>query len=116
MKPLDGKKKDLFQLRAAVFKALAHPTRLWIVEQLAGGERCVCEFVKAVNADFSTVSKHLTILKQAGLIEDDKRGKQVFYRLTIPCVMDFMRCVEKVLKTRARAHARVLGPGLAPPS
>ena len=60
---------------AEVFKALGHPTRLWIVQQLADGEHCVCEFVEAVGADFSTISKHLSVLKQAGVIEDDKRGK-----------------------------------------
>ena len=53
---------------AEVFKALGHPTRLWIVQQLADGEHCVCEFVEAVGADFSTISKHLSVLKQAGLL------------------------------------------------
>ena len=80
---------------AEVFKALGHPTRLWIVQQLADGEHCVCEFVEAVGADFSTISKHLSVLKQAGVIEDDKRGKSVYYRLACPCVFAMLDCVSK---------------------
>jgi len=85
--------------KADVLKALAHPVRLWIVEQLAYGECCVCRFVDALDFDFSTISKHLSVLKRAGIVEDDKRGKQVFYRLKVPCVLNFMTCIEAVIKT-----------------
>jgi ArsR family transcriptional regulator len=94
--------KKLYKAKAAVLKALAHPTRLWMAEQLAGGEKCVCELVAAVDFDFSTISKHLAVLKQAGIVEDEKRGKQVFYRLKVPCVLKFMGCVEAVLKADTR--------------
>lgn len=81
---------------ADIFKALGHPTRLWIVEQLADGkEHCVCEFVEAVGADFSTISQHLAVLKNADVIVDDKRGKQVFYKLCRPCIIDFIECLRK---------------------
>lgn len=84
---------------AEVFKALGHPTRLWIVEQLADErEHCVCEFVNAVGVDFSTISKHLSVLKQAGVIEDDKRGKQVYYKLTCPCILKVIDCLKKIEK------------------
>lgn len=89
--------RSTYKAKANVLKALAHPTRLWIVDWLTSGERCVCEFVDAANVDFSTISKHLLILKQAGIIEDDKRGKKVFYRLRVPCVLNFMECIESVL-------------------
>ncbi len=97
--------KRRYEAKARVLKALAHPTRLWMAEQLAGGERCVCEFVDAIGADFSTVSKHLAILKQAGFVEDDKRGKQVFYRLKVPCILNFLGCVEAVLISEAKEQA-----------
>ena len=100
--------KDLYKAKSNVLKALAHPTRLWMAEQLAEGERCVCEFADAVDADFSTVSKHLSVLKQAGIVEDDKRGKQVFYRLKVPCVLNFMNCVEAVIKDQAKEHTNLL--------
>ncbi len=82
--------------KTKIIKALAHPTRLWIVEELAGGERCVCKFVQDIGADFSTVSKHLLLLKQAGIIVDEKRGKQVYYTLKTPCILSFIACIEKV--------------------
>lgn len=89
--------------RARVLKAMAHPTRLWMLEQLAQGERCVCEFATAVNADFSTVSRHLGVLKSAGIIDFEKRGKQVYYHLVVPCILNFMTCVEAVLQERSRS-------------
>jgi ArsR family transcriptional regulator len=89
--------KGLLAAKSKVLKALAHPSRLWMVERLAHGECCVCELVRGVDADFSTVSKHLSILKKAKIVEDDKRGKQVFYRLRIPCLLRFMDCIEAVV-------------------
>ncbi len=79
---------------AEVFKALGHPIRLWIVRQLAdGAEHCVCEFVDAVGVKFATISQHLLILRNAGIVADEKRGKQVFYRLCCPCIMDMLNCI-----------------------
>jgi ArsR family transcriptional regulator len=103
----DGEKNRL-AAKAKVLKALAHPTRLWMAEQLAGGEMCVCEFVDQIDADFSTISKHLSVLKQAGIVEDDKRGKQVFYTLKVPCVLNFMSCVEAVIASNAQAQAALV--------
>ena len=94
------KEKLIYEAKAKVLKALAHPTRLWMAEQLGEGERCVCEFVDAIDADFSTISKHLSVLKQAGIVSDDKRGKQVFYSLKVPCVLNFMSCVEAVIEAQ----------------
>lgn len=94
---MDESRKALYRARAKVLKALAHPTRLWMVEKLAQGEHCVCELLETVDADFSTVSKHLSVLKQAGIVDVQKRGKQMFYRLKVPCVLDFMGCIEAVL-------------------
>ncbi len=78
-------KKELSKI-AAVFKALGHPIRLWIVRRLGNGECCVCDIVDTVGVDFSTVSQHLNVLKRAGVVEDEKRGKHVFYRLVCPCI------------------------------
>lgn len=94
---MDIKTKRQLEARTKIIKALAHPTRLFIVQTLQEGERCVCELTGMVGADVSTVSKHLSLLRNAGVIEDDKRGNQVFYRLKTPCVMNFLRCVENVL-------------------
>jgi len=100
--------KERLDRRANVLKALAHPSRLMMVEELANGERCVCELQELVGADMSTVSKHLAVLKKAGLVESDKRGLQVFYTLLSPCVMNFFSCVESVIE----AHKEQLAGSL----
>ena len=83
-----------FAARAEVFKALSHPDRLRIIEALCQGERCVCELVELVSSAWSTVSRHLSVLKRAGVISDEKRGLQVYYRLALPCIPSFMTCLE----------------------
>jgi DNA-binding transcriptional ArsR family regulator len=88
--------------RAKIFKALAHPSRLFILEQLAEGERCVCELTDMIGADISTISKHLSVLKGAGVIHAEKRGLQVYYRLKMPCILRFFECVGEVIETNAR--------------
>ena len=100
--------KALFMAKAKILKALAHPTRLWMAEQLADGEKCVYEFVEVIDVDFSTISKHLSVLKEAGIVAVDKRGKQVFYTLKVPCILNFMGCVEAVLKNNAKEQMEIM--------
>lgn len=100
--------KAKFEARARIIKALAHASRLMMVDELSRGERCVCELRELVGADLSTVSKHLSILKEAGIVECDKRGVQVFYRLKVPCILNFFTCVEAVLENQAREADRVM--------
>jgi len=83
--------------RVQILKALAHPTRLFLVETLAEGERCVCELTDSVGDDMSTVSKHLTVLREAGVLASERRGQQIFYQLRVPCVLDVFSCIEEVL-------------------
>lgn len=92
-----------FQARAQVLKAMAHPTRLYIVDQLATGERCVRDLTEMVGADMSTVSKHLSVLKSVGIVRDEKRGAEVYYSLRMGCVLDFFDCVEAILSGGAEA-------------
>lgn len=86
--------------RAEIFKALGHPARLAMVEALGDGEHCVYELQELVGSDMSTVSKHLSTLRSVGLVESDKRGKQVFYTLKLPCTLGFIDCVDSALKER----------------
>jgi DNA-binding transcriptional ArsR family regulator len=96
---MDKQTQDRFELRAGIVKAMAQPTRLFMVEVLSRGEKCVCELTDMVGADISTISKHLSVLKSAGIVGDEKRGSQVWYRLRCPCVMGFLTCVESVLES-----------------
>ena len=85
-----------FKAQAQVFKALSHPGRLLMLDELSRGERCVCELAALVGSEMPTVSRHLSQLKNAGIVDDEKRGSQVFYRLVTPCVMNFFKCVASV--------------------
>ena len=105
---MDRKQRAKYEARARIIKALAHPTRLFLVEELSRREKCVCELTEMVGADVSTVSKHLAILKTAGLVVDQKEGSKVFYKLRTPCVLSFFKCVESVMCTIAKEHLALL--------
>ncbi|MCG3198250.1 MAG: hypothetical protein GHCLOJNM_02745 [bacterium] len=92
-----------YEARAEVAKALSHPSRLMILEALSERERCVCELTELVGADQSTVSKHLAIMRNVGLLETRKEGAQVYYRPRIKCLNGFFQCVEMVLRERWEA-------------
>jgi len=72
---------------------------------LLHGEKCVCEFVREIDADFSTISKHLSILKEAGIVSDEKRGKQVFYHLKTPCILQFTECALNIIESNMEAQS-----------
>ncbi len=99
---MDSKTLARFEARADVFKALGHPSRLLMVEQLMQSERCVCELTELVGSDMSTVSKHLSVLKAAGVVQDERRGSQVWYRLRMKCVTRLFGCIESELQRQAQ--------------
>jgi DNA-binding transcriptional ArsR family regulator len=105
---LDIKTQARLEARADIIKAMAHPTRLFIVEELSRKERCVNELTEKIGADVSTVSKHLAILRGAGIVRDEKRGAQVYYSLKVPCILNFFGCVESVLKTSAKEQSALV--------
>lgn len=104
---MDAKTQARFEARARILKALAHPSRLFMVDVLSHGERCVCELTELVGSDMSTVSKHLSVLKSAGIVADEKRGMQVFYNLKMPCVLRFFDCVSEVMTRSAREQTEL---------
>ena len=89
--------KDLFEKRAEIIKAMANAARLMIVEELSRNEKTVGALTELVDLDISTVSRHLLILRHAGIVSCRKNGNKVLYRLRTPCVLKFFDCVEKVM-------------------
>ena len=98
-----------YAARARVAKALAHPSRLLILDLLADGERCVCDITPRVGADQSTVSKHLAVLKQAGIIDDRRDGPRIYYRTRLCCLQGLWDCIETVLHENLRLQQTALG-------
>lgn len=85
---------------AAILKAMGHPTRLFILDRLKEQDHCVCELQELIGADMSTVSKHLSVLKNTGIITSRKHNNQVIYRLVCPCVLDMYKCVVELNKSQ----------------
>lgn len=99
---MDEQTQRRYALRAEMFKALANPVRIYILERLKDRPWCVCELADAVGIDKSVASKHLSQLKSVGLVDDEKHGTLVEYRLTAPCVLDMAACAERTLLENRR--------------
>ncbi len=94
---MDEKTAMKYERRARVIKALAHPSRLLIVDKLAEGEHSVGELTTLIGSDMSTVSKHLSVLKNVGVVRDEKRGASIYYSLRISCILNFFKCADAVI-------------------
>jgi len=105
---MDAKQRQLYEARAGIIKAMAHPTRLYIVDMLSKKSCCVAELTEEIGSDMSTVSKHLSVLKGVGIITDEKKGVQIYYHLRTPCVMSFFGCVESVLRSTATQQLKLV--------
>ncbi len=97
-----------YEARAKIIKALAHPSRLFIVEELQKKERSVGELADMIGSDQSTISKHLSILKTEGLVFDERQGTTILYRLKCPCILNFIGCVEEVLEMKTQEHVDMI--------
>lgn len=86
------------KVRSDILKALAHPVRVLIVESLSKKYRCVCELNALADIDQSNISRHLAILKRAGIVADRREGMKVFYHLRTPCILNALKCAIEVMK------------------
>ena len=98
------------QAVSEVFKALGHPSRVFIVEKLKDAEQCVCELSEMIGADMSTVSRHLSILRKAGIVTDRKEGTTVYYSLACNCLSQMLAGVENILRLNLESQTAALAP------
>lgn len=105
---MDKKTQMKYESQADIMKALAHPTRLFVVNELSKGELCVGKITEMVGVDTSTISKHLLILKNAGIVNNEKRGTTVYYKLKMPCVLNFITCIKKVQETKYKEQMQLI--------
>ncbi|MCR4420051.1 MAG: metalloregulator ArsR/SmtB family transcription factor [Clostridia bacterium] len=96
------------QLQADLLKALAHPTRLRILEYLRSGERCVCEITEQLELEQANVSQHLAVLKRQDLVSSRKDGLRMLYRINYPEIYELLETVKRILHLQARATVAVL--------
>jgi len=100
--------KRRYELQAEVLKALAHPLRLAIIQFLAEEEKCVCDIVEYTGTSQSNISRHLSIMKRAGILSDRKEGLSVYYRLNMPCALNFFKCVKDIMETQISERSAAL--------
>ena len=105
---MDKATAKLYEMKAEVIKALAHPLRLAIVDFLKDGEQCVCDIAEHVGSERSNVSRHLAVMVKAGVLTHRKEGLMMFYALRTPCVVNFFGCVEGVLREQLKSDAVLL--------
>ena len=86
----------LAKQRSSIVKAMAHPTRLLVMEVLTQGEKCVNDLTLLAGCDVTTLSKHLALMRKAGLLQCEKRGVSVFYQIACPSFLEFFRCIDLI--------------------
>jgi DNA-binding transcriptional ArsR family regulator len=97
----------IYENQAVFLKALGQPTRLQILDLLKKGERCVCEIFPALDQEQANVSKHLTILKQAGILDSRKEGLRVIYWIKDKEILGLIQGVSLMLKNQAREQREI---------
>jgi ArsR family transcriptional regulator len=105
---LNKQKRMLFEKQAEIAKAIAHPLRIAILDFLKDGEQCVCDIAEHIGSEQSNVSRHLSVMVKAGVLDCHKEGLKVIYRLKCYCILDFFTCISGVLKQQARESKQLL--------
>ncbi len=96
------------EIRAKIIKAMGHPVRLMMIEFLKKEERSFSDVFDLFKLDKSTVSKHLLVLKEAGIVSSRKSGADMIYKLEVPCVTDFFSCVTAVINSNVKKQQMCL--------
>jgi DNA-binding transcriptional ArsR family regulator len=98
----------LFEKQAEIAQAIGHPLRLAIVDFLKDGEQCVCDIAEHIGSERSNVSRHLSVMVKAGVLDHRKDGLKVIYGLKCLCIVDFFSCISGVLKQQAVENRKLL--------
>lgn len=104
---MNAKEKARHESLARILKSLAHPVRLYLVTALEKGERTVGELTGMVDADVSTVSKHLSMMRAAGVLEQRKDGLRVYYRRRTDAVAGLFASVDAIAAGAGKAKRPV---------
>lgn len=102
------KKRFLYEKQAEIAKAIAHPLRIAILDFLKDGEQCVCDIAEFVGSERSNVSRHLSVMVKAGVLECHKNGLKVIYKLRTTCILDCFSCITTCLKQQAKENEKML--------
>ena len=104
---LSKKEQLLFEKQSKIVKAMAHPLRIAVVDFLKNGPQCVCDIAEYLGSERSNVSRHLSVLVNAGVLGYHKEGLKVIYRLKTPCILDFFSCITTCLKQQVKENEKL---------
>ena len=99
---------QLHEKKAAIAKAIAHPVRVGVLEFVKDGEQCVCDIAEAVGTERSNLSKHLSVMVNAGVLVSRKDGLKVMYRVKTPCIIRFLDCLKDCLREQVAEQREIL--------
>ncbi len=102
-------KQLMLDRQAEIVKALAHPIRIAIADFLRDGPRCVCDIAVHVRSERSNVSRHLSVMMSAGILDNYKDGLKVIYKLKRPCILEFFSCIKRCIMEQAKDDQKLLG-------
>lgn len=100
-------RRAAIDLRAKILRALADPVRLELLEYLSDGEKCTCQILPAFSRSQSTISKHMNILHDAGILERRIDGRRTLYRIRDERVLDILREVDFLARSQIEDLAEV---------
>lgn len=98
----------LYEREAEFFQALGHPIRLKLLDFLKEGPRCACEVEPEFPLDQSTISRHLSVLKRAGIVQARKEGVKVIYELKDERVLEIRKILREMLAEKAKEEIELL--------
>jgi ArsR family transcriptional regulator len=101
-------KMIVYERQAEVAKAIAHPLRMAVLDYLRNGPQCVCDIAAFVRSERSNISKHLSVMVAAGVLDYNKEGLKVIYKLRAPCILKFVDCITECLKENALHEQKIL--------
>jgi DNA-binding transcriptional ArsR family regulator len=99
---------NLIQMEFDFLRAIAQPTRLKILYFLKDGERCACEIIPKMKEDQSNISRHLTHMRDAGILESRKEGVSVYYKINDRRVFTVLSLVDEMVKAEIKKKAKAV--------
>jgi DNA-binding transcriptional ArsR family regulator len=100
--------ENLIQIEFDFLKAIAQPTRLRILYFLKDGEKCACEIIPRMKEEQSNISRHLTHMRDAGILESRKEGVSVYYKIKDKRVFTLLSLVDEMIRAEIREKAKTV--------
>ena len=100
--------KELYEIHAEACKVFSNPTRLEILNLLRDKEMSVTELIEKTKLTQSNISQHLSIMKSKGIVTSDRKGKNIYYKLTTPKIIKAFDIIKDVLAEKLKKNGNIV--------